>query len=107
MSLDLYLIEERPTTVFEWNITHNLMDMAREAGVCDMLWSPKEAGIATAEQLIYPLRDAIAAMKADPARFKAHNPENGWGTYDGFLKALGEILAACEESPGASIRVTR
>jgi hypothetical protein len=94
-------------TVYSANITHNLNKMAREAGIYEALWRPEEIGIAKAEQLIAPLRDGLALLKSDPARFKAFNPSNGWGNYDGLARFVTDYLAACEEWPDAEVSVWR
>ncbi len=107
MSLDITLKAVRPTTVFEANITHNLVAMAREAGIYEACWRPEEIGITKAAQLIEPLRNGIAQMKADPERFKKHNPSNGWGSYERFLPWLEQYLAACEANPDATVSVWR
>ncbi|OQA09466.1 MAG: hypothetical protein BWY66_00565 [bacterium ADurb.Bin374] len=113
MSLDVYLRVNkcpccgRSDAGFEANITHNLNIMATEAGIYSHVWRPEEVGVTKASQLIEPLRKAIAEMKADPERFKKHNPENGWGNYDAFVPWLERYLAACEETPDASVEVRR
>lgn len=93
--------------VFSANITHNLGRMAREAGIYMHLWRPEEIDIKVAAQLIKPLREGIALMKADPPRFKAHDASNGWGTYDQFVPWIERYLAACEENPEARVEVSR
>jgi len=107
MSLDVYLTAVRETEVYEANITHNLNRMAAEAGIYDALWRPEEVGITAAAQLIEPLRAGLVLMKADPARFEKFNAENGWGTYRQFVPWIEKYLAACEENPDASVRVSR
>lgn len=107
MSLDVYLHAIRRTEVFSANITHNMQAMAEEAGIQKALWRPEEVGITSAGRLIEPLRAAIKAMEEEPDRFKKHNPENGWGSYDVFLPWLKEYLAACEANPDAEIEVSR
>lgn len=113
MSLDVYLEPDkcphcgRSGEGFSANITHNLTEMAHEAGIYEVVWRPEECGIQKARQLIKPLRKAIAEMKADPERFRQHNPPNGWGTYDDFVPWLERYLEACEEMPGAAVRVSR
>jgi hypothetical protein len=92
---------------FSANITHNLNKMAAEAGIYGIVWRPEENGITTAGQLIAPLRKAIADMKDDPKRFKIHDASNGWGTYEQFVPWLERYLAACEETPEATISVSR
>lgn len=107
MSLDVYLTAVRPTTVFEANITHNLNDMADEAGIYKILWRPDENGFTKAGQIIDPLKAGIALMKSDPLRFQKLNAENGWGTYADFLPWLERYLEACEANPDADISVSR
>ena len=107
MSLDVYLIANRPSEIFSGNITHNLGEMAVAAGIYEALWRPDELGITTAHQLIKPLRYGLARLRGDPEKFKAHNPENGWGSYDGLMRLVVEYLAACEESPDATVKVSR
>ena len=106
----IYCDTEFPTTtdtVFDANITHNLNDMAAEAGIYEHLWRPEEIGITKAAQLIEPLRKGVALMKADPERFQKHNPKNGWGSYDIFVPWIEKYLAACEEYPEADVSASR
>ena len=113
MSLDVYLKYDvcptcgRGDEVFSQNITHNLGKMADAARIYQIVWRPEENGITHAKQLIEPLRKAIAEMKADPARFKAHNSPNGWGTYENFVPWLERYLEACEKYPEATVEVSR
>ena len=107
MSLDVYLTKDMPAIIFNSNITHNLNKMAEEAGIYKLLWYPDEIGVTKAEQLIEPLREGIAKMKADPERFKKFNAENGWGRYEHFVPWAGEYLQACEATPDADVSVSR
>lgn len=107
MSLDVYLTAMRPSGVYEANITHNLVPMAKEARIYSHLWRPDEIGVTKAAELIEPLKQGLAMMKSDPERFKAHNPPNGWGTYDGFVRWLEDYISACIENPDADVRVSR
>ena len=93
--------------VYSSNITHNLGKMADVAGIYEALWRPEEIGINKARQLIEPLTAGLAALKADPAKFRAHNPPNGWGTYEGFVLFVEKYLAACREYPDADVSVSR
>ena len=108
MSLDVYLEREQIVRfAFNANITHNLTEMADEAGIYEIVWAPEENGITHAYQLIDPLRAAIDAMLADPDRFKKHDAKNGWGTYKDFVPWLERYLAACIEEPGALVSASR
>lgn len=125
MSLDVYL-EGPPRTVacecrecghehtktereefYSANITHNLGEMAEEAGIYKHLWRPEEIGITTAAQLIAPLHEGLALLKSDPDRFEKHNAPNGWGTYKHFVPFVEEYLAACANNPEAYVNVSR
>ena|SRR5688572_3708666 len=41
----------------------------------------------------------IDGLEADPERFEAMNPANGWGSYDTLLPILKKMLAASIEHP--------
>ena len=41
----------------------------------------------------------VTRLEANPVRFRAMNPENGWGSYDTLLKTLREMRAAVPEAP--------
>lgn len=86
------------------NVTYNLTPMFREAGLFpsthqDLQGAPcaEVAGVADA---------AIRRMEADPERFKALNPPNGWGDYDGalrFLRNLRDLCASWSHIPNARL----
>ena len=107
MSLDVYLRKMQPAPIYWRNITHNLSEMASEAGIYAPLWQPDEIGITKAAQLIEPLRAGLVLLINEPDRFKALNPSNDWGSYEGFVEFVTEYLAACEESPDAEVTVSR
>lgn len=47
------------------------------------------------------LHDIISGMEADPERFVAMNPRNGWGDFDSFLDLLRRMRDAVPEWPTA------
>lgn len=61
-------------------------------------------GMSAAEALPV-LRGAIAAMQADPARFKALNPPNGWGDYTGALDFMEWFASVCADHPKAMVHI--
>lgn len=111
MSLDVSLYIDTggddPHCVFDANITHNLNTMANQAGIYKHLWRPEELGIVFAGELISPLRIALKILNDDPSRFKAFNPDNGWGDYDCFVALVKEYLEACVYNPKCFIHVSR
>lgn len=99
--------ENKSDEVFWANITHNLNKMAKEAGIYEYLWRPEEVLITKAEQLINPLEMGLSALENDPERFKAYNPSNGWGSYEGLIDFVRRYLKACQQYPEATVRVWR
>jgi len=93
--------------VFSANITHNLTDMAEEAGIYKHLWRPEELEITKAKELIDPLREGLHKLKIEPEKYKKLNPENGWGTYNGLVNFVEDYLGACYRYPEADIKVSR
>lgn len=57
--------------------------------------------------LIEPLRAGLALLESDPERFRRHNPENGWGSYEGLVSFVRGYLRACERYPQATVSVSR
>ena len=107
MSLDVYLTATEPHVVYDNNITHNLNQMAGAAGLYIALWQPEELEITKAWQLIVPLREGLGRLRAEPERFRALNPSNGYGNYDGLVSFVEAYLAACEAHPEAEVSVSR
>lgn len=101
------LKEDTSECVYSANITHNLVRMAAEAGLYDVLWRPDEIGVTTAEQLIEPLAKGFSLLRSDPPRFEKFNAENGWGLYKNFVPFVGNYLKACVDYPDALVSVWR
>lgn len=95
------------TEVYWANITHNLTNMAKEAGLYDVLWRPDEHGIERAEQLVEPLREGFLRLASGRDHFERFSPPNGWGDYHGLLRFTAAYLDACEQWPDAKVRVSR
>ncbi len=107
MSLDITLIRTQATDVFDANITHNLTGMAQAAGIYKPIWRPEECGIKTAGDLVTILRDGLDRLISDPEKYKAHNPENGWGNYEAFVDWVDNYWSACKAFPDATINLDR
>lgn len=117
VSLDVYLyecelcegcgLERRGAQLFWANITHNLRDMAMEAGIYGVVWRPEENGVEIAADLVEPLRDAVADMRARREHYEKFNAANGWGTYENFVPWLQRYLEACERHLGATVEASR
>ena len=107
MSLDISLLVNKPVEIYSDNITHNLGDMAKEAGIYMHLWRPEEIGITKANELIVPLSEGLALLKSEPERFKKYNSPNGWGMYEHFVPFVKNYLEACLKNPNAKIDISR
>lgn len=84
------------------NITHNVARMWSKAGVYDALY---ESAGAEARTTQLALESGIGNMLCDPDAFRALNPPNGWGDYDGALRFLREWADECRKHPRALIGV--
>ena len=119
--------EFETSEVFDYNITHNLTEMANACGLYEALWRPhrlkkgynipkddhnaewefEEENPSQAFEIIPMLEKGIKKMKSNPEYFKKFNPENGWGTYEGLLSFAEKYLEACKEYPNSFISVSR
>ncbi len=95
------------TQVFWRNTTHNHGGIAEAVGVYKACWRPDENGITKASQLIEPLRAGLALLEATPEAFRHLEPDNGWGSVEGFTDFVRSYLRACEENPEASVEISR
>lgn len=97
MSLDLWLESPKcPTcghveSTDELNYTYNVAPMWRKI-FPDAKCMVDIDGM-TGKDSLHKLMDARIAMEFKPEVFKALNPENNWGSYDGFLKYLKQLSA--------------
>ena len=85
--------------------TYNLSAMWRLAGVfenhpIDDLHGERAATIGD--------RAARGLLRAvtKPSEFKALNPSNGWGDYEGFVQVLTRLAIDCAEEPEAIAHVS-
>lgn len=52
------------------------------------------------------LRHAVLIMADEPTRFRAMEPENKWGSYEGAMHYLVQIADWCLRHPKATLRVS-
>lgn len=128
MSWDAHLTDDRGHTEGDWNYTHNTSRMIyavlEDAGIvlpadtrpCQWLdrekgqwhyapnghgsvpWWDHLDGMSGPDGAAY-LHLIIRGLEADPERFRAMNPPNGWGDYEGLLKILTEMRDRVPEWP--------
>ena len=59
-----------------------------------------------AKDCVGGLGKAIRHMEDNKEKCLTYNPPNGWGSYEGCLKWLRNILTHCEQHPLATLRIT-
>jgi len=105
MSYDIYLEATEPyaSSVEIGNITYNIAPMwvvaLGGAGIRRFEGAP---GVEAAG----PLSEGVERMRADPATYRAMNPPNGWGNYEGALEYLDRLARACALHPSHRIRIS-
>lgn len=108
MSYDVYLVPEEQagleSALYLWerNHTSNTSPIWRAAG-CDVA----EFDGRRASELGPAAVRAVAAITADPDKYRPMEPENGWGTVASTVCFLAEIWQACSQWPEATVRVSR
>lgn len=104
MSLDIGLAKMQMAEVYSANYTHNVTHMWRLAGVYDALYNSEGK---KAEEILLELERGLNAMKAEPEKYRALNPVNGWGKYESAVEFLEKFLQACYENSSAVITVSK
>lgn len=107
MSLDVHLIDEEGNELYWANITHNLNEMASEAGIYQALWRPEEIGAVYAKDIKDIVMKGLTELILNPNYYKQFNASNGWGLYKDFVPFVAEYLKAIIEYPDAKIVVHR
>lgn len=108
MSYDVYLVADLggPEMVslglLDANMTWNLRPMFAAVNDGD---GPQEWDGKPASEIADLLTKTLAAFDADPARFEAMNPPNGWGNFEVAKSFTRRVLAACLSAPKAVVRV--
>lgn len=78
---------------YKWNYTHNCNNMMREA---NFDWIYNLDGLKVKDTLPQ-FEMMLANLKADPEKFRAMNPANGWGDYNSLVELWEiEILPAAK-----------
>ena len=111
--------------VYDDNITHNLCEMAEQAGLYDALWRPykllpewndnaniyehgfQHSHTILAKDIMGYIAIGYAKLISEPEYYKTFNPSNGWGSYDGLVRFVSNYLKACVDYPLAMVKVNR
>lgn len=84
---------------YTWNVHPMFQAAIGEEGFCNA-WDGLSASVA-----VERCTRILAAFEAEPDRFIALNPANGWGDFDGARRFVQTIHDACAEAPHATLRV--
>ena len=90
--------------VWEWNVTHNLSQMWRAAGIFNEIYNSE--GV-EASEVVDRLNHGLRMMTHHPEAYRALEPSNGWGTYENAIEFIGNFIEACNEYPKAVIAVCK
>lgn len=101
MSYDVSVIATDCCSAHRENITSNLRPMFAEADL-DL----REVGGERAQLVGLRCLTAVEEMRREPDRFKAHDPENGWGDYDGAVGFLVRLARHCMAHPDGVVEVS-
>ena len=102
MSYDIWTEGETNGAVaLNWNYTYNVQPMIAKAGLpsLNML-----NGVA-APVAVLALDALIDRFYDEPEVYRALNPENGWGDFDGFRQRLEDLRDYLLCVPKATVRV--
>jgi len=82
----------------DWNYTHNCnpmitMALAQSGTLIEMSWWKVLDGMSAPTGAKF-LTDIIVELDSNPARYRAMDPPNEWGSYDTLLPVLREMLRA-------------
>lgn len=101
MSLDISLFVDGEE-VYWFNITSNLIDMAKESDLYECIWHPEVLG-PVAGHIIQAVELGLKKLKSDPDKYKKFNSKNNWGTYKDFVPFVEGYLESLKEYPNAII----
>lgn len=87
--------------VLDANYTYNVYPMFKAAGSDSPNAWTGLLGSEVREKCIA----ILAAFDADPAKYRALNPESGWGNFEGAREFIRKIADACEQAPLARVCV--
>ncbi len=100
VQVDTGSTEPQTLVLGDWNYTYNYGDMFCAAG--GRWWELDGAIAADAAEIVAGI---VKQMEADPAKFTALNPANGWGSYDMLLPRLREMEEAMRQHCKAIVRM--
>lgn len=76
-----------------WNYTHNCNAMMRDAGY-DWVY---HLDMQQVNETLPQFQAMIETLKANPEKYRAMNPPNGWGNYDELVDILEKMMIRSKE----------
>jgi len=92
-----------PHEVVSENITHNVNKMWMKAGIYDDLYG---SGGKKVSDVLFKLERGLVYMIDNPEIFIPLNPENGWGSYDGTVSWLRNLISELKQYPNGTIEIS-
>lgn len=82
----------------DMNLTYNLSPMVQAAGL------PKWDDLVgmKARKVAKIIKKCVDELLKNPEKYRAMNPENGWGNYDIAVRVLSRFAADCAVAPRGS-----
>ena len=102
VSLCINTGKENKEVVDIGNMTSNIAPMYYDAFGKDWKFINNQK----CKDIIGFIEEAYLKMENNPDKYKAMNPSNGWGNYEGALEYLKSILKECEENPNCIISIS-
>lgn len=90
--------EERLLATKRWWTNHGRPEVAEQQNLGDGSWWQCLDGLTGPEGAAL-LDRIIRGLEADPERFQAMNPPNGWGDYDSLVRVLKDMRDRVPEWP--------
>jgi hypothetical protein len=126
VSYDMVNFHEEKEELYGANITHNLCEMAEQAGIYKALWRPyqlhkdyvysedykivmafEDSVTIFASDLIEIIEQGLDLLKNRPDYFSKFDSPNGWGTYVHFVPFVEKYLAVLKQYPNSIVIVDR
>ena len=126
VSYEMVNFHEEKEEIYGANITHNLCEMAEQAGIYKALWRPyqlhkdyvhtedykiemefENSVTIIASDIIDVIEQGLDLLKNRPDYFSKFNSPNGWGTYVHFVPFVENYLNALKQYPNLIVIVDR
>lgn len=109
-------VDGNETCFGDWNFTHNLNPAINEAlgnPEVSTYWAKQFGGCwwevfngKTGKETKDAFQVILDAFAADPEKYKAMEPDNGWGRIEHLVPVLEQMRDACEKHPSAVWKIT-